>query len=898
MKKKLFPIIATLALGAVFAFAGCGEDGKSAYQIWLDNGNSGTEQDFLNSLKGQDGANGEQGDKGDKGDKGDPGEPGAPGEPGGILDADCTHVFVDHVLEYATCCQPKVVAHVCTLCNGYKVEVGETNPDVHGYGYEWVETADHEMKLVLDASCLEIIPGTEFEEANGACKKQKCNACGEMLKQHATTAWYPVDENANICEEEHLEVEACTLCHAAVSKVQTKGARGHAYNTAPDKIVIGAAITNGYEVTLTCDTCGESITVNATVKSEKVANCEEGGYKIYEYTFNNYLENITAEFKYDIVPKTTEHTFSDGTNSIMVNQGAHLNFIPSNTATLKALIEAGIIRWTEGEPGDCVTEKVVGGDCAVCNELVTFNLFGEHTFPATAPAVDCVTDGEFVCSACSFTTPGELATGHVWTYKSVDTTAGTMTVSCSCGATDTVAYTHTETTAENCQTFAQDVYTATFSNGLPAGHANLATQTIVKKINKAEQKAHTIGSLKIKQGENREYNDTFDALIAEGKIRWTEGEPGICSEKKIAGFDCSVCGNLVTFNLSGEHTLNGTDDVTAPTCTTRGVTTQACVNCGIDVEVAAVDAKGHTYVADAASLAAFVAAPANGGSVVFNCACGDSITLNAVLTTADSQNGCVTIKKSTYTFTKTYTVESAVVGETISKTFTYTYVVDKSSGSHTLGEIKNLQQGGTYEYNDKFAAALEAGTLRWAEGEPSACNEHWVAGFDCTVCGHLVTINLSGEHNIANATLQTKDATCTAAGYTYKVCADCGIEIVIDEIPALGHNVEWSVIGADKDNAGYAEGICSRCNNSVQVNGTVKERVEASCGKDGYVIYQYVDANGNKVVEDKEFVLPRTGLHDNTAPLTRIEFVENGWKYVAYFCEVCECYVVESKVKA
>lgn len=32
-----------------------GQDGKSAYQIWLDHGNSGTEQDFLNSLKGRDG---------------------------------------------------------------------------------------------------------------------------------------------------------------------------------------------------------------------------------------------------------------------------------------------------------------------------------------------------------------------------------------------------------------------------------------------------------------------------------------------------------------------------------------------------------------------------------------------------------------------------------------------------------------------------------------------------------------------------------------------------------------------------------------------------------------------------------------------------------------------------
>lgn len=29
-------------------------NGKSAYQIWLDNGNTGTEQDFLDSLKGND----------------------------------------------------------------------------------------------------------------------------------------------------------------------------------------------------------------------------------------------------------------------------------------------------------------------------------------------------------------------------------------------------------------------------------------------------------------------------------------------------------------------------------------------------------------------------------------------------------------------------------------------------------------------------------------------------------------------------------------------------------------------------------------------------------------------------------------------------------------------------
>ena len=38
-----------------------GAAGKSAYELWLESGNSGTREDFLNSLKGQDGRNGNDG---------------------------------------------------------------------------------------------------------------------------------------------------------------------------------------------------------------------------------------------------------------------------------------------------------------------------------------------------------------------------------------------------------------------------------------------------------------------------------------------------------------------------------------------------------------------------------------------------------------------------------------------------------------------------------------------------------------------------------------------------------------------------------------------------------------------------------------------------------------------
>ena len=52
--------------------------GKSAYEIAIENGYEGTEQEWLQSLKGKDGEKGEKGERGLqglKGDKGDKGEP-------------------------------------------------------------------------------------------------------------------------------------------------------------------------------------------------------------------------------------------------------------------------------------------------------------------------------------------------------------------------------------------------------------------------------------------------------------------------------------------------------------------------------------------------------------------------------------------------------------------------------------------------------------------------------------------------------------------------------------------------------------------------------------------------------------------------------------------------------
>lgn len=51
-----------------------GSNGKSAYEMWIDAGNTGTEEDFLNSLKGEKGDTGETGATGADGKDGDDGE--------------------------------------------------------------------------------------------------------------------------------------------------------------------------------------------------------------------------------------------------------------------------------------------------------------------------------------------------------------------------------------------------------------------------------------------------------------------------------------------------------------------------------------------------------------------------------------------------------------------------------------------------------------------------------------------------------------------------------------------------------------------------------------------------------------------------------------------------------
>lgn len=71
----MIPTYRNFRVGAVETGAR-GKPGKSAYELWLENGNEGTIEDFLNSLRGKDGKQGKPGRPGTPGEKGEKGDPG------------------------------------------------------------------------------------------------------------------------------------------------------------------------------------------------------------------------------------------------------------------------------------------------------------------------------------------------------------------------------------------------------------------------------------------------------------------------------------------------------------------------------------------------------------------------------------------------------------------------------------------------------------------------------------------------------------------------------------------------------------------------------------------------------------------------------------------------------
>ena len=231
----------------------------------MDNGNTGTQAEFLEWLKG---AAGEQGIQGEKGDKGDQGEQGLPGEKGDI------GVGIEKV-EYDANGDLLI-----TFTDGTTQTVAMPEKHVHTFG-DWVafttEEVSCENRLFFRAcatcNTIEWKHGTKNDhdwttqtikptcQAQGYDKKT-CTICDKVEKVNYTAiavhGWeeeYRYDNSyhwkkCQYCEEidgkaEHTEDESgfCTVCDAAVGSTE-----GLIYDFSADRTY---AEVIGYEGTST-----------------------------------------------------------------------------------------------------------------------------------------------------------------------------------------------------------------------------------------------------------------------------------------------------------------------------------------------------------------------------------------------------------------------------------------------------------------------------------------------------------------------------------------------------------------------------------------------------------------------------------------------------------------------
>ena len=260
MKTKLTTLLCLLVmcLFVVASLVACpadGTDGKSAYQLWLDQGNTGSVQDFVNSLKGVNGADGKGVASVERNDAGElvlTYTDGTSVNLGKVVFEDpstkCEHEFKKYELTAATCSEGGHVLNVCSKDCGYAyITYTEKDPENHsGLAVESVEStctvAGYDKAICTDCDWADEAVartplGHDYDEGRSiittapTCEKDgcitaTCQRCGDVevtlanadngllaTGHDATGIWVTVvDEGANICLDGGQKLYVCETC--------------------------------------------------------------------------------------------------------------------------------------------------------------------------------------------------------------------------------------------------------------------------------------------------------------------------------------------------------------------------------------------------------------------------------------------------------------------------------------------------------------------------------------------------------------------------------------------------------------------------------------------------------------------------------------------------------------
>ena len=250
-------------------------------------------------------------------------------------------------------------------------------------------------------------------------------------------------------------------------------------------------------------------------------------------------------------------------------------------------------------------------------------------------------------------------------------------------------------------------------------------------------------------------------------------------------------------------------------------------------------------------------------TATFTCsACGETMTVDAEVTSESTSSSCEEDGTTTYTAT-------VVLDETA---YTATASVAVAATGHSYGEGVVTDPTCTEDGYITYPCSV-CGASYTEEGEPATghsydegavtteatCTEDGVLTYTCTACGASYTETIAATGHSYGEGVVT-DPTCTEAGYTTYTCTACGDTYTADETAALGHSYgeaawAWTAVGD-----GYAAVATFTCANdsshveTVEADVEVTATVDATYEAEGSITYT-ATATFNDAVYTDEYVV-------------------------------------------
>lgn len=290
--------------------------------------------------------------------------------------------------------------------------------------------------------------------------------------------------------------------------------------------------------------------------------------------------------------------------------------------------------------------------------------------------------------------------------------------------------------------------------------------------------------------------------------------PVSCDTIGVSIRECTHCGynDYITTDPIG-HKMK--DEVTAPTCTSKGYTTSTCEVCGKMLIGSFTDPIAHNYVKKDSECVA-PSCVGVGYDVSYCSVCG--------LKKYDI------ISAKGHSWNEEQTVDIEPTCTTKGQKSIHCSVCDVIS-TDTIEEIP--ANGHSYDSGEVLA--------------PATCTQDGVKAYHCTVagCGHTKTETIAKLGHDWKAPQVDYAATCISAGQQSTYCSRCNEVKDVTTIPALGHQLTSTTTTATCTVGSKRTDKCSRCDyekttiisEALGHNFVAGTPVAATCASSGYTPY-------------------------------------------------------------